>query len=68
MPAPGKERTQTHPSRATGLQAAQVAHSALLDAWRRQMSPREYATLLDLLGRRVDRERAGLPARLRRAA
>ncbi|MCL4291383.1 MAG: hypothetical protein KJ051_14085 [Thermoleophilia bacterium] len=47
--------------RVTGLQAAQVALAALLAAWQRQLSPQEYAVLLDLLARQLEQEqqRAG---------
>ncbi len=47
--------------RVTGLQAAQVALAALLAAWQWQLSPREYAALLDLAARIIEREqeRAG---------
>lgn len=46
--------------RVTGLQAAQVALAAILTAWRGQLSPREYAVLLDLLARQLEHEqRAG---------
>lgn len=43
--------------RVTGVQAAFAALVALLDAWRTQFSPREYAVLLDLLARRLEHER-----------
>jgi hypothetical protein len=43
-------------TRVTGTQAAVAAFVALLDAWRLQFSPREYAVLVDLLARRLDRE------------
>jgi hypothetical protein len=43
-------------ARVTGVQAAFAAVSAQLEAWRQQMSPREYAVLLDLLARRLERE------------
>jgi hypothetical protein len=43
----------------TGVQAAQVAFAALLEAWRQQMSPREYEVLLDLMRRRLERELEG---------
>lgn len=43
-------------SRVTGLQAALVALNAQLEAWRQQMSPREYAVLRDLLLRRLTAE------------
>jgi hypothetical protein len=47
----------------TGLQAAQVGLASLLENWRREFSPREFAVLVDLLMRLLERE-----ARERRAA
>src|SRR5215208_6704340 len=41
----------------TGVQAATLAIARLLEAWREQFSAREYAVLLDLLARRLERER-----------
>jgi hypothetical protein len=43
--------------RTTGIQAAQVALAAQLDAWRDQLGADEYAVLVDLHGRRLDEER-----------
>jgi hypothetical protein len=45
-------------ARVTGVQAALAAFVALLDAWRAQFSPHEYAVLLDLLARRLTHELA----------
>lgn len=41
-------------ARVTGLQAALAGFVALLDAWRAQFSPEEFAVLLDLLARRLE--------------
>jgi len=41
----------------TGVQAATLAIARLLEAWREQFSAREYAVLLDVLARRLERER-----------
>jgi hypothetical protein len=46
-------RGMTHVS---GLQAAQVGLVRLLETWRSQFSPREFATLVDLLVRWLERE------------
>jgi hypothetical protein len=35
----------------TGLQVAHAGLAALLERWREQLSPREYALLLELLSR-----------------
>jgi hypothetical protein len=51
----------------TGLQAATLAVARLLEGWREQFSAREFAVLLDVLGRRLELERDE-PARKRRAA
>ena len=40
----------------SGLQTAQLGLVRLLEAWRQQFSPREFATLLDLLVRWLERE------------
>jgi hypothetical protein len=40
----------------SGLQAAQVGLVRLLETWRSQFSPREFATLVDLLVRWLERE------------
>jgi hypothetical protein len=40
----------------SGLQAAQVGLVRLLESWRSQFSPREFATLVDLLVRWLERE------------
>jgi len=45
----------------TGIQAATVAHAALLDTWRAQFSPEEYAVLLDLFARQLENERERAP-------
>jgi len=44
-------------SRLTGLQTAQGSVRAQLEAWRQQMAPREYETLLDVLTRMLTHER-----------
>ncbi len=43
-------------ARVTGVQAALAGFAGQLDRWREQFGPREYAVLLDLLGRRLERE------------
>jgi hypothetical protein len=43
-------------TRVTGLQATLVGFVALLEAWRQQLGPREFAVLLDLLVRRLQHE------------
>lgn len=43
-------------SRVTGTQAAQVAIAQLVHGWRAQLSPREYAVLVDLLFRFIEEE------------
>jgi hypothetical protein len=43
-------------ARVTGLQAALAGFAGQLDRWRDQFGPREYAVLLDLLARRLERE------------
>jgi hypothetical protein len=40
----------------SGLQTAQLGLVRLLEAWRWQFSPREYAVLLDLLARWIEAE------------
>jgi hypothetical protein len=40
----------------TGLQAAQVGLVSQLQAWRSHFAPREYAVLIDLLARWLERE------------
>ena len=47
--------------RITAIQAAPVTLAALIAAWRSQLSPREYAALLDIAARIIEREqeRAG---------
>ena len=52
--------------RTTGLQVAVVAIQALLEAFERQLAPREVAVLLDLVGRLVDRKRREHAAALER--
>jgi hypothetical protein len=42
----------------TGLQVAHAGLSALLQRWRQQLSPAEYAVLLDLIWRWLEVERA----------
>jgi hypothetical protein len=42
----------------SGLQTAQLGVVRLLEAWRGQFGPREYAVLLDLLARWIESERA----------
>jgi hypothetical protein len=44
-------------TRTTGLQVAHAGLAALLERWRQQLSPQEYATLIDLLGRWLEVER-----------
>jgi hypothetical protein len=41
----------------TGLQSAHVGLIAALERWREQLSPREYAVLLDLFIRWAEAER-----------
>jgi hypothetical protein len=41
----------------SGLQTAQLGVVRLLEAWREQFSPREYAVLVDLLARWLEAER-----------
>ena len=41
----------------TGLQAAQVGVVRLLEGWRAQFGPREWAVLLELLTRWLEAER-----------
>jgi hypothetical protein len=43
--------------RVTGLQAATLGTSVLLEAWRQQFGTREYAALVDLLWRVLSAER-----------
>ena len=43
-------------TRVTGLQVALRAFVVLLDGWREQFGPREYAVLLDLLVCVLERE------------
>jgi hypothetical protein len=55
-------------NRVTGLQAAQVSLRAQLEVWSEQLSPYEYAVLLDLLSRMLEVERRRAAHWLRRAA
>jgi hypothetical protein len=43
-------------ARVTGVQAALAGFAGQLDRWREQFGPHEYAILLDLLRRRLERE------------
>jgi hypothetical protein len=54
--------------RTSGIQVAQVALAAQLDAWRDQLTANEYAVLVDLHGRRLDNERERLARNWRAAA
>jgi hypothetical protein len=54
------------PPGATALAAAQTALVSLLEAWRDQLDNREYATLVELHGRWVDRERSRVQTAERR--
>jgi hypothetical protein len=45
------------PVNTTGLQASHAGVVALLRQWEAQLSPREYATLVDLLSRYLEVER-----------
>jgi hypothetical protein len=42
----------------TGLQVSHVGLVALIRQWQQQLSPREYAVLLDLLAKYLEVERA----------
>jgi hypothetical protein len=55
-------------SRTTGLQVAHVGLVALLERWREQLSPREYATVIELLSRYLEVERERNERALRRWA
>jgi hypothetical protein len=61
-------RIVQHPSTTTGLQVAHAGTVRQLEAWRDQLSPREYSTLIALLGRWIDAERDRLKFSLRRWA
>jgi hypothetical protein len=52
----------------TGLQVAHAGLAALFERWRDQLSPREYATLLDLLTRYLEVERTRNERALKRWA
>jgi hypothetical protein len=54
--AVAKGRICREMSHVSGLQAAQVGLVRLLETWRQQFSPREFAVLLDLLVRWLERE------------
>jgi hypothetical protein len=43
-------------NRVSGLQAAQVGVVSMIEAWRQQFGPREFAVLVDLLARWLERE------------
>jgi len=49
--------------RVTGLQAAQASVRGQLDAWRKQMAPREFETLVDVLYRMLAGELASRKAK-----
>jgi hypothetical protein len=52
----------------TGLQSSHAGLIALLRHWREQLSPREYAVLVDLVGRYLDVERERNARAMRRWA
>jgi hypothetical protein len=52
----------------TGLQTAHLGLVSLLERWREQLSPREYAVLVDLVGRYLDVERERNARAMRRWA
>jgi hypothetical protein len=55
-------------ARISGLQATQAQFQAQLNACREQFGPREYAVVLDLLARQLERERRRAARWLRRVA
>jgi hypothetical protein len=50
----------------TGVQAAQLGLVAQVEAWREHLGPREYAVLIDLVGRWFDEERRRIQFAFRR--
>lgn len=66
--SPAGRRVSARPARVTGLQAAQVAFAAELDAWAAQFSAREYAVLLELLAATLERERRRVESQIARWA